>query len=1215
MEGLGAAASIIAVVELAAKVASLCLEYSSAVKNARADIDRLRQQTNSLKTTVEGAQKLLQHPRTARLETLHKLRNALDETHPQLGNIAAKLEANLHTGRKAKAMRHMGLRALKWPFENKDVDKIIANLQRNQASFFAALQIDQTYVTNLAKILDISRKIDLPKLPVATGAAFDSQTNEHDPKCHPNTRVDLLAEIYRWVEDPSGRCIFWLCGMAGTGKSTISRTVAGRLSEKGVPGASFLFKKGDGDRGKAAVFFTTIASQLADKLPFLAPHVRNAIESDPTIAGKTKADQFRKLILEPLNKCKDDPRIPALVAVVIDALDECDREEDAIAIIRILSKAKEVTSVSLRFFVTSRPELPIRNGFSTIQGEYQDIALHQIPEPVVEHDISTFLRYELARIRDEYNIQPSKSLQVPPSWPREGDIRILVQMAVPLFIFAATVCRFVEDKGRSDPTRRLAKVLQYRTATHDSRLDKLDATYLPILNQLTAGRTGLDKADLLAEFRDIVGPIVLLAQPLSVGSLARLLDVEVQDVHDQLNSLHSVLDIPSQTDAPIRLFHLSFRDFLVDLTKRATNDFWIDETKYHNTLVDRCVRLMHRHLKRDICGLQIPGKLRSEVRQQTIDTSLPPEVRYACQYWVYHLQESKGSIRDGDPVHNFLTRQLLHWLEALGLLGRISESIGMVDDLLALLHPTDAAEVSVLLRDIRRVILSNRWIIDIAPLQVYVSALVFSPGRSVTRKLFRQEEPKWITTGPAVEEDWNACRQTLEGHSDSVSSVAFSPDSTLVASASADKTVKIWDTATGTCTQTLEGHSDWVSSVAFSPDSTLVASASADKTVKIWDTATGTCTQTLEGHSDWVSSVAFSPDSTLVASASYDETVKIWDTATGTCMQTLEGHSDWVSSVAFLPDSTLIASASCDKTVRIWDAATGTCTQTLEGHSDWVSSIAFSPDSTLVASGSRDKTVRIWDAATGTCTQTLEGHSGSVNSVAFSPDSTLVASGSRDKTVRIWDAATGTCTQTLEGHSDWVSSVAFSPDSTLVASASADETVKIWDTATSTCTQTLEGHSGWVSSVAFSPDSTNSQAGVSVTGQTYTAIITDSGYESMKRGASNFHEEDLGLAQEHESVEIDFDDQATIYSVASTALNDEDTFKTEFAETLLDRICPPDLDAELVSSRSTILPSLLRAFALRLGCPGSNKAEREVMYFVHKHRRYSTCGFVSLTHL
>lgn len=524
----------------------------------------------------------------------------------------------------------------------------------------------------------------MPKLPVVTGAAFNSQTNEHDPRCHPNTRVDLLAEIYRWIEDPGGKCIFWLCGKAGTGKSTISRTVAAHLSANNVPGASFLFKKGDGNRGKAAMFFTTIAYQLVHQLPFLAPHVRNAIESDPEIADKAKGEQFQKLILEPLNKCKDDPHMPARVSVVVDALDECDREEDAKAIIGILSRAKEVTSVSLRFFVTSRPELPIRYGFGKIQGEYQDVALHRIPEPVIEHDISVFLRYELARIRDAYNGQAPEGLQLPPGWHSEDVIRILTQMAVPLFIFAATICRFVGDEGMSNPADQLQKVLQYQTKTHDSELDKLDATYLPILNQLTVGRTDPQRSRLLAEFQDVVGPIVLLAQPLSVLSLARLVNIPPEAIHGRLNSLHSVLDIPPQIDAPVKLFHLSFRDFLVDPTKRTTNDFWIDETKYHKTLADRCIQVMHQHLKRDICGLQVPGKLRSEVDQQTIDAGLPPEVQYACQYWVHHWKESKGSVRDGGPVHSFLTSHLLHWLEALSVLGRISESVGMVDDLLAL---------------------------------------------------------------------------------------------------------------------------------------------------------------------------------------------------------------------------------------------------------------------------------------------------------------------------------------------------------------------------------------------------------------------------------------------------------------------------------------------------------------------------------------------------
>ncbi|KLU92350.1 hypothetical protein MAPG_11296 [Magnaporthiopsis poae ATCC 64411] len=268
-----AAASAIAVIELAANVGALCLRYSLAVKNAKQEIERFRQQTEALKTTAEGAQRLLQGPDGGRLETLQNLRDALANARSQLDPIRTKLEEKLNTGRRGRAMRRIGLRALTWPFETKDVDKIITNLQRDQDTISAALQIDQT-----AQILDINRKADQIleinreiNLPVAKGAAFDAEANEHDPSCHPATRVDLLADIHRWIEDPNGKGIFWLRGMAGTGKSTISRTVAKTLADKKVPSASFFFKKGEGDRGRAAMFFPTILAQLLPQLSALKP--------------------------------------------------------------------------------------------------------------------------------------------------------------------------------------------------------------------------------------------------------------------------------------------------------------------------------------------------------------------------------------------------------------------------------------------------------------------------------------------------------------------------------------------------------------------------------------------------------------------------------------------------------------------------------------------------------------------------------------------------------------------------------------------------------------------------------------------------------------------------------------------------------------------------------------------------------------------------------
>ena len=259
-----------------------------------------------------------------------------------------------------------------------------------------------------------------------------------------------------------------------------------------------------------------------------------------------------------------------------------------------------------------------------------------------------------------------------------------------------------------------------------------------------------------------------------------------------------------------------------------------------------------------------------------------------------------------------------------------------------------------------------------SPLQVYVSALIFSPDRSLIRGYFREEEPKWISIKPAIGDQWSACLQTLEGHSGSVNSVAFSHDSARLASASGDRTVKVWDASSGMWFQTLKGHSDWVNSVAFSHDSACLASVSCDRTVKIWDASSGECLQTLEGHSGWVSSVAFSHNSARLASASEDDrTVKIWDASSGECLQTLKGHSDRVWSVAFSHDSTRLASSSEDKTVKIWDTSSGEYFQTLEGHSEWVRSVAFSHDSTRLASASEDDTVKIWDASSGECLQTL----------------------------------------------------------------------------------------------------------------------------------------------------------------------------------------------------------------------------------------------------
>jgi WD40 repeat protein/3',5'-cyclic AMP phosphodiesterase CpdA len=314
----------------------------------------------------------------------------------------------------------------------------------------------------------------------------------------------------------------------------------------------------------------------------------------------------------------------------------------------------------------------------------------------------------------------------------------------------------------------------------------------------------------------------------------------------------------------------------------------------------------------------------------------------------------------------------------------------------------------------------------------------------------------------------------LQGHTGQVRGVAFSPDGTMLATASDDRTARIWDTATGKARTSLTGHLLAVTGVAFSPAGTVLATASDDRTARIWDIATGQPRTTLTGHTGHVLGVAFSPDGTVLATASDDRTARIWDTATGHRRTTLSGHTGRVLGVAFSPDGTLLATASNDRTARIWDTANGKERTTLitdTGYAKQMLGVAFSPDGTMLATSSGDATARIWDIATGQPRTNLTGHTGQVLGVAFSPDGTLLATTSGDATARIWDTATGKARTTLTGHTDQMLGVAFSPDGTLLATYSGDATARIWDTATGKA-RTLTGHTDHVLGVAFSPDGT-----------------------------------------------------------------------------------------------------------------------------------------------
>ena len=298
----------------------------------------------------------------------------------------------------------------------------------------------------------------------------------------------------------------------------------------------------------------------------------------------------------------------------------------------------------------------------------------------------------------------------------------------------------------------------------------------------------------------------------------------------------------------------------------------------------------------------------------------------------------------------------------------------------------------------------------------------------------------------------------LEGHTDWVLSMSFSPDGTTFASGSSDGTIKLWDVVTKEDIFTFEDARS-IGSVVFSPDGTIFA-AGTYRAIKLWDVSTRANIAALEGHTDWVLSVSFSPDGTMLASGSWDRTVKLWDVSTRANIATFEGHTGGVYSVSFSPDGTTLASGSADGTVLLWDVSIGEQIAILEGHKDEVKAVGFSPDGTMLASGSSDGSVKLWDVATKREIVTLEGegHRFRVESVVFSPDGAILASGSGDGTVLLWDVSTRANIATFEGHSEGVYSLEFSLDGTTLASGSADGTVLLWDV------------SDYVTPVVYMPD-------------------------------------------------------------------------------------------------------------------------------------------------
>jgi hypothetical protein len=286
------------------------------------------------------------------------------------------------------------------------------------------------------------------------------------------------------------------------------------------------------------------------------------------------------------------------------------------------------------------------------------------------------LRHELVKVKEKHGHRLGKD------WPGEQEIQKLLQKADRLFIYAATICRFI-SKSRY-PETRFSEILRASSAGQSSTKE-LDKMYRQILTYSITEAYEADKEDMVRLFNQIVGSIITLIDTLSTTALTRLLAVSPGQMEGTLDSLHSVLDVPQDETSPIKLFHLSFRDFLVDKIRCPDPQFWINEKTAHENLFLRCLKLMSEHLRRDMCDLQLAGALAADVEKSKSEEHIPLELQYACRYWIGHLQKSNIEIYDNGQVHKFLKEHFLHWFEALSLIGNVFDGVIMLGTLESIL--------------------------------------------------------------------------------------------------------------------------------------------------------------------------------------------------------------------------------------------------------------------------------------------------------------------------------------------------------------------------------------------------------------------------------------------------------------------------------------------------------------------------------------------------
>jgi len=519
--------------------------------------------------------------------------------------------------------------------------------------------------------------------------------------------------------------------------------------------------------------------------------------------------------------------------VVVDAVDESGETGDRRQLLDVLSQkiTERKLPANLRFLITARPE---RDILDALPAGPQIIRIHlgDVPQATIDEDIGKFIRHSLRRYPE-----------LESSWPDQEWCTLLVQQSQCLFQWASTACKFIrgDDSAGLDPCDQLEILLR---ADNHSGIHPLDNLYQTILAQLFTASDARDR------FRKVMAIVLALEEPLSLGSLSAVVGKDLK-VHIIIKPLGSLLDGVLDEEKPIRPLHTSFRDFLLD--EHRSSIFHLDILPRHHLFLGHALLgCMEKMLKFNICDLKDSRLRNTEVPDlaSRVTKAIPPHVAYSCQYWMVHMQHAVCSPELLHKITSFFKNFFPFWLEAISLLSLSSPSsyiLAALEMCTILTKWAKGQEISTCASEAFQFIqVFSPVLIECTP-HLYLSAMPQTPSSSPLRELWVNHIEKHLSVTLGHPLSWPAEILTLHGHTQTVFSVAYSPDGSQIVSGSRDNTIRVWNPTTGQCIAgPFQGHTEKVSSVAYSPDGSHIVSGSWDKTIGVWNLAPGLASFTKE---------------------------------------------------------------------------------------------------------------------------------------------------------------------------------------------------------------------------------------------------------------------------------------------------------------------------------------------------------------------------------